>query len=532
MSALYNIAYEPDGVYLEINSQQGDGVNLEYNDFLGHLSRKKISSLNMKAVQRLNEQGEGRVQIAPAQAEFIYGEDLTISVGDNEMEAGVRLLAPERGGEVLALEKAKTKLQEAGIIHGVDESRLVEVLDKKDYGEPYVIAKATAPEDGEDGKLIFHFSTDERTGRPREIGHGRVDYRSLDLYVPVEEGQLLVSKTQPTEGMPGRSVRGMPIKQRPGKEVSLPRGKNTVVNEEKTEMAAAYAGMVEVISNVITVSNLYKISGDCDISVGNIDFDGSVQISGSVRSGHTVKATGSITVGGSVEGAALIAGGNVEVKGGMQGSGKGRIEAGGSVTIAYIEQGTIVADGPVKIDVSIHSIVETSSTLHALGKRGAVIGGKATAAGDIVANFIGALSNTKTEVEVGVMPRKRARIMVLEKELARLASDRIKLGQLDEYLNKSKATMPQERWEQLYESGIENRRINAEEETAFSEEIAGLRYDIEHATKSRVHVFQTAFSGSRISIGSSSFKVTDEISFATFRFSNGEVVYGPCEASR
>jgi len=529
MDAFYTVYYETDGVYLEIYPERGSGADLDRSALMQHLSRKKIVDLGISSVQNVSEKGSGKAKIAMSQAEVIYGEDISVTVTDDELEASVRLLAPEPNGPPMELPAAKQKLTEAGVIHGIDEAALSGVIAAKEYGEPHVVAKATPPADGEDGKLVFHFSTDERTGAPVEIGGGRVDYRTLDLFVPVTEGQLLVTKTDATEGMPGTSVKGSSIKQRPGKETTLPRGKNVSFNDERTEIHASCAGMVEFVNNAINVSSVYKINGDCDMGVGNIDFEGSVHISGSVRSGYVIKATDGINVGGGVEAAQLIAGGNVEVKGGMQGSGKGMIEAGGSVSVMYIEQGSIAADGPVTVDVSIHSKIETGSTLHAKGKRGAIIGGHVMAAGDIVANFIGALSNTKTEVEVGVMPRKRARIMTLEKEMERLKGDKIKLDQLDAYLVKTKGSMDNETWTKLYNSGVENRRINEEEKKAFEQEITTLKNEMEHATDSRVHVFETAFSGSRIVIGSSSYKITDEISYATFKFSDGEVVYGPCE---
>jgi len=529
MDAFFSVYYEADGVYLEIYPERGNGADLDRSALMLHLSRKKIVDLSISSVQAISEKGSGRAKIAMNQTEMIYGEDIAVSVTDDEHEATVRLLAPEPNGPPMEINAAKLKLTEAGVIHGIDEAALSGVLDAKEYGEPHVVARATPPADGEDGKLIFHFSTDARTGAPVEIGGGRVDYRTLDLFIPVTEGELLVTKTDATEGMPGTSVKGSSIKQRPGKETTLPRGKNVSFNDERTEIHASCAGMVEYVNNAINVSNVYKINGDCDMGVGNIDFEGSVHITGSVRSGYVIKATDGINVGGGVEAAQLIAGGNVEVKGGMQGSGKGMIEAGGSVSVMYIEQGSIAADGPVTVDVSIHSRIETGSTLHAKGKRGAIIGGHVMAAGDIVANFIGALSNTKTEVEVGVMPRKRARIMALEKDMERLQSDKIKLDQLDAYLTKSKGSMDNETWTKLYNSGIENRRINEEEKKAYVQEIAALKEEMENATDSRVHVFETAFSGSRIVIGSSSYKISDEISYATFRYDDGEVVYGPCE---
>jgi uncharacterized protein (DUF342 family) len=335
-----------------------------------------------------------------------------------------------------------------------------------------------------------------------------------------------------TEGTPGITVKGNPIRQRPGKEIALPRGKNITTNNEKTEMFAACSGMVDYVNNSVNVSNLYKVNGDCDMSVGNIDFDGSVHVTGSVRTGNTIKATDRITVEGSVEAATLIAKGNVEVKGGLQGASKGIIEAGGSVSVLYVERGSILADGPIKFDVSIHSRIETGSTITATGKRGAVIGGNAAAAGDIIANYIGAISNTKTEVEVGFMPRKRTRIMLIEKELERLNADLLKLDQLDTYLEKSMGNMDQAMWDKLHYSGLENRKIHTDEKEAYATELEQLKEELSHASESKVHVLNTVFTGSRITIGSNSYKVKDEIDFATFSSSAGEITFSPCEKSK
>jgi len=532
MKPFYKIFFETDGVFLELYARRESVIEFDNTNLINYLGRKKIINLSMDQVHKLIENGAGRAKIAIAQTEYFFGEDLHISIDGDELKAYIRLLEPEPKGLELKLDEARQKLVEAGVVYGVDDAALIGLLQAKIYNEPRVIAEATLPVDGEDGKLIFHFSLDEKTGAPKEISGGRVDYYSLDLYVPVEEGQLLVSGTFATEGTPGTSVRGTIINQRKGREVALPRAKNVTVNNEKKEMTANCPGLVEFISNVITVSNVYKINGDVDISVGNIDFDGNVQITGTVRSGHTVKATGGISVGGGVEAATLTSGGSVEIKGGLQGAGRGKVEAAGAVTAMFAERGIIIADGPVKVDVCIHSTVETSGNLHALGKRGAVIGGNTAVGGDLIANYIGALSGVRTNIEVGVVPRKRARVQTLEQEIERIDNDRIKLNQLDAYLEKSKGKIPQETWEKLHLSGIENRRINEENYAAYTNEIKNLKYEIAHATKSKVHVFDTTFSGVQISIGSSMYKVTDEVIFATYKYSDGEVVCRSCEITQ
>jgi len=529
MEAVYELSYKEDGVFLEINTERL--ANLDKDGLMHHLYRKKISGLNSDSAIALMESG-GCAKIAPSQSEHIYGEELSVDVPPDELVAVVRLLAPEPDGPALKVKDALQILTTAGVIRGIDEAALSAIINSREYDDPFVVASAIPPEDGEDGKLIFHFSTDERSGCPVEIGNGRVDLRTLDLFVPVVEGLLLVSRSNATEGQPGITVKGNSIRQRPGKEIALPRGKNVRYNDDKTEMYATCSGMVEYVNNSVNVSNVYKINGDCDTSVGNIDFDGSVLITGSVRSGYTVKATDGISVGGSVESAKLIAGGNVEVKGGMQGAGRGIIEAGGSVSILYVEQGAIVADGPVKLDVSIHSRIEAGGTLHATGRRGAIIGGNIAVAGDVVANYLGALSNTRTEVKVGAMPRKRQRQSVIESELARLASERVKLDQLDRYLENAHGTIDDETWLKIHYTSEENRRINVEDTDAYTEELSTLLDEMEHATSSKVHVFETVFTGSRIVIGSNALKIDDEVSYATFKCNDGEVVQIPCEMNK
>ena len=534
MDAHYGIYFESDGVYLELYKERGAGYKFESSDLMQYLTRKNISGLDESAIKALVGKCSGRSKIAQPQNEYFYSESLSVSISDDDMNASVVLNAPEDGGQRLSLEAAEQTLKDAGVVHGVDTQALKMLLEAQRYDEARIVAVGTPAKDGEDGKLIFNFSTDERTGSPMEIGSGRVDYRSLDLYVSVEEGQLLLTREAATAGLPGTTVKGVTINQKPGKEVTFPRGKNVDINDDKTEMYAQYSGMVEFVNNSVNVSNVYTVKGDCDLSVGNIDFDGSVHISGSVRSGSLIKATGGVIVDGSVEAATIIAGGNVEIKGGMQGADKGLIEAGGAVSILYVERGIIHADGPVTVDVSMHSIIESGDTLTAQGRRGAIIGGHAGSCGNIVANYLGTVSNTRTEVSVGVTPRKRARLQFLEKETSRIAGELINLDKLDRYLEKSKDAMTPEKWELLYRSSVENRQLHAEELEALTVEKNTLVYDMEHATGGKVHVFDTVFSGSRVVIGSDAYVVNDEINYVSFKFDNNEsnVVYGPCELSK
>ena len=525
----FKLTYEDDGVYLELFPEQGDGDPLDRVAMAQHLARKNISQYNEGAVQKLVLAREGREKIAPAQQEFFFGEDVVVEIMPNDTEARVKLLAPEPGGAPIGFEAAKQKLLQAGVVHGLDEQALRTLLNEKAYNESRTVALATPTVDGEDGKLTFHFQLGQKTARPKELEGGRVDYRTLDLYEPVSEGQLLITRSLATEGTPGMTIKGRQMNQRRGKEIALPKGKNVTINADKTEMTAKSAGMVEYIAGSVNVSNVYNVEGDVDWGVGNIDFDGSVHISGNVLAGHVIKATGGVVVGGVVEASEIIAGGNVEVKRGMQGMDKGRIVAGGSISLLYIERGSVIAGESVTIDACIHSVIEAGKSLYAKGKRGSIIGGRAVASGEIVANSIGSVSHVQTEVEAGSIPQRRERLASLEKKVDKLATEIAKLDQLDAYLEKTKGKLDAETFEKLYTSGVENRKIYKEQTEEYLAEIEGLKYELEHATEGKVHVFDTVYEGVRIIIASDMYKVNDDIQYATFKSRDGQVVYVPCE---
>jgi len=170
MDAHYSVFYESDGVYLELYKKRGAGQALVVNELMTHLSRKNINELNTLEVQALLDITAGRTKIAAAQEEFIYGESLIIVIIDDEQKAEAILLAPEEGGELLDITAARRQLHDAGVTHGIDEEVFSRFIETKDYRNSCIVAKATPPVDGEDGKLQFNFSTDERTGSPKEIG--------------------------------------------------------------------------------------------------------------------------------------------------------------------------------------------------------------------------------------------------------------------------------------------------------------------------------------------------------------------------
>lgn len=96
---------------------------------------------------------------------------------------------------------------------------------------------------------------------------------------------------------------------------------------------------------------------------------GNVIIRGNVLSGFIVEAGGSVEVMGVVEAAVIKADGDIILRRGMQGLGKGLLKSGGDIIAKYIENSIIEAKGDIKAEAIMHSNVKCGNKLELSGKR-------------------------------------------------------------------------------------------------------------------------------------------------------------------
>ena len=85
------------------------------------------------------------------------------------------------------------------------------------------------------------------------------------------------------------------------------------------------------------ISSYFLVRGDLDMTRGNIRFGGDVEITGDVEPNMVIEAAGNIIVGGHVSTASLTAGGDILLKKGMQGSGRGFVKAGGNISGKFFD---------------------------------------------------------------------------------------------------------------------------------------------------------------------------------------------------
>jgi uncharacterized protein (DUF342 family) len=337
---------------------------------------------------------------------------VVIEVTDNDMKAYITLYVAEaemlennRGA--LALEIIK-KLRERGVVFGIMPEVLKGTLETK---VPILIAEGIAPVNGIDS-IINLFELKEPTPEIKE--DGKVDYYELNLINKVKKGDWLGERKDPTEGTPGKSVKGEIVHQLKGKLLPLFFDSNTVLESYKDEVTTLYAkntGAVHYTGDRIGVSNHLEISSDIDFNTGNIDFDGFLTVKGAIADNFSVTARDDIEILGeygigSVK-EVVSRGGNLLIKGGIAGKNKAVIKSSKDIYTKYISDATVICEGIVHVGFYCLNSNISAKQVIVESFRGKIIGGVIEAEQKVEAAFIGNERETRTQIIVKGFDRSK-----------------------------------------------------------------------------------------------------------------------------
>ena len=123
-------------------------------------------------------------------------------------------------------------------------------------------------------------------------------------------------------------------------------------------------------------------------------------------------------VSGVVEGALVEAGGDIIIAKGMNGMGKGVLNAKGNVVAKFLENATVTALGYVSSESILHSTVYAGDEITVSGKRGFITGGRVCATNMVSVKTLGSSMGADTIVEVGADPTVKVRIQNLQWDIA------------------------------------------------------------------------------------------------------------------
>lgn len=367
-----------------------------------------------------------------------------------------------------------------------------------------LLATGTAPQTGEDGWFELVVKTSGNDAAFVEDEKGRIDLRTRHAYTEIEVGQKIGILHQPRDGIPGTAVDGSPIPAERGRIYSLVAGEGVEMKFDGRVAFASRSGRSLLERQVLAVVDQLVISGDLDLEVGNVNFNGFVEVKGDVRDDFHIKATKGIKVGGVVGACQLESGGLVEI-GSMAGKESGKIICHGDLTAGFLNQVNVQCFADVLITNEIrNSIVKATGKI--VVERGPIIGGSCIALKGIEAKILGATSGLETRLVAGIyFPDADRfnflyqRLQSIEEQIRRLKSaigPLQKLSDLDETTGKRLAILG-EQWEKLE---VERDELLAELEASTRQE--------RETSNPKINVGSRLFDGVHITLGNSSHKYT------------------------
>lgn len=523
------IRYSADGVYLAVFPPEEDGKRVELNAVMDRLERKQIRNVNREAVElAVRKADKTSLRIADVQEEISVNSTVSVLVAPDRMKAYVTFTPPENG-RMLTMEEVLEALSKSGVIFGINRTNLETIVKYPVYNEMLSVAEGIPPVGGQNGRIEFHFDT-KRDGKPTIMEDGRVDFRELNLIQSVNQGDVLCTLIPPVPGTVGKTVLGTDVPAQEGKPVVLPKGRNVGVSEDGLNLVAGISGQVSYMDGKVNIFATYEVSADVDNSTGNIYFVGNVVIRGNVLSGFAVEAGGNVEVWGVVEGAVIKAGGDIILRRGMQGMGKGLLTSGGDIIARYIEHSNIEAKNNIKSEAIMHSNIKCGNKLELSGRKGLLVGGSCKVGKEITAKVIGSHMATVTEIEVGVDPTLRERYKAMREEVNVMETDMKKAEQAVTLLRKLEAAgvITPDKQEMLAKS-VRTKVYLANRITELKEELALIENNLQQDANGKIRCYNFIYPGTRVTIGSCHMFVRENLEYCTLYRDGADVRVGPVD---
>jgi uncharacterized protein (DUF342 family) len=418
---------------------------------------------------------------------------IQVLISEDCMECQICLDKPEDNEEIYEVGDIVEFLISKGVVFGIDERKIQKILEEGVYDTYVTVAVGEKAIEGRDGYYSYTFDTNPNK-KPRLREDGTVDYLNLNLFQTVSKGDLIARYFAKIDGEDGTNVLGQKIVVKKGKHLSPLRGKGFFTSEDCMEYYALYDGKVEVTNGCINVTQTSMLPGNVDLNSGNLDVKGDLDIMGNVITGMVVKASGNVTIGGLVEGASIIAGKNVLIKGGILGGGRAKVVAGGNIFAQFIENAIIESGDCVQANSVVNSIVTAYNDINIFGKTSSIIGGSLKANRMVRTRCIGSIGQITTRINVGMESSEIASLKYKEMKRKEVEGE---LHKIETAINMMKNMSEQkEMLMMLTRTKIDRNAML----TNLNKEIEDLRIRMKLAAKAEVIAETMAYQGTIVSI--------------------------------
>ena len=397
---------------------------------------------------------------------------------------------------------------------GILRKEITKAVDGTYEEDTVLIAVGKNAQNGRDGWYEYFFKTDVNR-KPKLMPDGSVDYHDIEWYDAVKKGDKLAFYHKAEDGVDGYDVEGNILKSTRGKEQSILSGNGFQMDSDRCTYYAKIDGMVKLDGDRLEVSEMLEVE-EINSSIGNIVFNGSVHVRGNVGAGVTIKAGKDIIVDGFIEGANLEAAGEIILRKGINGSGKGKIKAGGNVTAKFIESADVYAGGTIHIDYSMNSILYSEDIVEAKLRNGTIVGGICTGVKGVSAQNIGTRAAVQTTIRAG----SSTALMKLNNEIYRqLSSTNEEIRILENVRREMEGKLNAEQLAEqpVYEkvqNALFTKGKEAEELVAKHEEVRARLLELSRAV---IEAKGTVYDGVKVWLGEVSWTSEKELTDVTLR---------------
>ncbi len=351
-------------------------------------------------------QKEIRKYVESQQQEQLPVDSLPIFyVSADCMRAYVCILPPLNGGKEVDLEQFLEDMRYEGIVSGIYNDVIAELINTKQYLRIVQIACGEYPQDGVDGMLQERYQ--RRYAQTPELNeeemlHGE-DFRKRNLIQTIREGEILCQIIPSIPPQNGFDVSGTTLYGNEGAPIRLPQGKYTSISEDGLTLRADISGIVVMEDRNFCIQSQRVLEQDINSSVGNLRFDGDIYIQGNVEDGVTVEATGNIMINGHVRSGKIISGGTICVRGNIKGSSNIELKAAKQIQCMIMENVTATATQDIYASIIANSnIISEKGSVYALMGRGLIFGSNVTSSASVYAKKIGNISGCINTITLGL----------------------------------------------------------------------------------------------------------------------------------
>lgn len=532
---LFYVRHFGGDIALKIVLPVGEGTPIDAKDVIAEVKRQDTLEFDESLIRKYIKNGTENTYNVVGKYKHVPAGDVLISVDatKDEMKGSIIVSAPSMSGAEASRDMIVRALTQQGIIEQcINYEKIDEFVDNPVYSIPFEVASALKPVDGKDAYLSYNFETDIKKLKAKISDTGQINYKELNQIQNVIAGQPLAQKINAERGKGGKTIFGRYLEAKNGKDIQIQLGQNVRFDRDGVTVIAEIDGEVMLVNGKITVEPV-KYLDAVNVKTGDIKFVGTVIIKGSVEEGYKVEAT-NIEVNGIVDKSRLEATGNIIVRQGIFGKGEGYIKAGKSLWAKFINDTTVEVEENVIVNDSIvNSNVTAMKNIVLKGKKAQIIGGHLLATEEICARKVGSPGGgTETILEVGIDPRAKKRLEVLQKNQADCSKD-YEAVELDiqtlEQQKKLRKKLPPDKEEKLKILKDKIKQLS-EDLVQINEEIDKIQEHLrELKAVGKVKVEDTVYAGVKIYVRDVLDEVKLDCKATTFYFDRSFSKRGPYE---